>query len=327
MRKSARRTGAGPPPFDLRSLEIFLAVAEAASFTVAASRLGLTQSAVSQTVIQLESGFDVRLIDRKVKPMALTVSGTVLREHAKALIEEARRVAPAVREAAALKLPIVRVGMIDSLFPLLAPVLGVELRAFAEQFSILAGLSDPHREAFLGRSIDIIMTSDAIEDVDRLDRFPLLQEPYILLLPASRGGEHNDDLGLIARELPFIRYTERSQMGRQIARYLRRLRLEIPHSQAYDSTYGLVAMVAAGLGWAITTPLCMLDAQPSAERTLVAPLPPPGFSRRLTLVARSGELGSLPARIAVIAQHALAERCAPVVARTMPWLGKRFSVG
>jgi DNA-binding transcriptional LysR family regulator len=326
LQKSVRHSAGEALPFDLRALEIFLAVADARSFTAAARRLGLTQSAVSQAAAQLEKQFDVRLFDRKVKPLALTVAGTILSRQAKTLLEEARRIVPAVREGAALKLPLVRVGMIDSLFPLLAPVLGVELRAYTDQLSIMSGLSDAHRDGLIERSIDVAISTDALEDIDGLERYPLLEDPYILLLPASRRGKESASLASLAAALPFVRYTERSQMGRQITLYLRRLRLDIPPGQAYDGTYGLIAMVSAGLGWAITTPLCMLDAPGLGERMLCAPLPPPSFSRRITLVARSGELGSIPLRIAALARQLFQTRCAVELARTMPWLGERFRV-
>src|SRR5262249_12947720 len=114
----------------------------------------------SQTIGQLERQFDLMLIDRKLKPLALTVAGTVLCDQAGQLIEEARCVVPKVRESAALKLPIVRIGPIDSTFPLLAPALGVELRLHADQLSILSGLTDAHRQGLLNRSLDISIATD-----------------------------------------------------------------------------------------------------------------------------------------------------------------------
>ena len=65
-RKRVLRAPAESLPFDFRSLEIFLAVAETGSFTEAGRRLGLTQSAVSQAVGHLERQFEVVLIDRKM---------------------------------------------------------------------------------------------------------------------------------------------------------------------------------------------------------------------------------------------------------------------
>jgi DNA-binding transcriptional LysR family regulator len=327
LRKSVLRTPRESFPFDFRSLAIFVAVAETGNFTEAGKRLGLTQSAISQTIGRLEREFQVMLIDRKLKPLTLTIAGTVLRKQAHELLEEARRVVSMIRESVSAKLPIVRIGLIDSLFPVLTPVLGVELRAYANQLSMLSGLSDFHRQALLQRDIDVSITPEPMYDIDGLDRFPLLHEPFILLLPAARRGKDNGDLARLAAELPFIWYTDRSHMGQQIGLHLRRLRLELPHGQVYDGTSGVVSMVAAGLGWAITTPLCMFDARPAANKVFCAPLPPPAMSRQLMLVARSNEMGSIPSHIADLARKVLETRCAPEIAEMFPWLGDSFKVG
>jgi len=327
LRKSVLRTPRESFPFDFRSLEIFLAVAETGNFTEAGKRLGLTQSAISQTVGQLEREFEVMLIDRKQKPPGLTIAGTVLRKQAHELLEEARKVVSTMRESVSAKVPIVRIGLTESLFPLLAPVLGVELRSYAHQVSMLSGPSFFHRQALLQRNLDVSITPEPMYDIEGLDRFVLLHEPFILLLPVTRRGKDNGDLARLAAELPFIWYTDRSHMGNQIGLHLRRLRLELPRDLAYDSTSGVVSMVAAGLGWAITTPLCMFDARPAANSVFCAPLPPPAMARQLMLVARSGEMGGIPSRIADFARRALETRCAPEIAGMFPWLGDKFKVG
>jgi len=107
-------------------------------------------------------------------------------------------------------------GLINSAFRLLTPALGV-LRLHADQLSILSGLTDAHRQGLLNRSLDISIATDAIEDVDGLERYPILEKPYILLLP--RGWRDNGaiDLARFAAELPFIRYTERRAADRALS--------------------------------------------------------------------------------------------------------------
>jgi len=61
--------------FTLRQIEAFIAVAEAHSFTVAASRLGLTAQAVSQLVAELEALLGFRLFDRTTRKVALSSAG------------------------------------------------------------------------------------------------------------------------------------------------------------------------------------------------------------------------------------------------------------
>ncbi|MFI4988436.1 MAG: LysR family transcriptional regulator, partial [Alphaproteobacteria bacterium] len=327
VKRALAGAGAGPLPFDLRALDAFLTVAETHSMTAAAARLGLTQPAISQMVRELERQFGVVLLDRKLRPLALTVAGGMLRERAAALLEEARRIAPAVRDCAASKIPLVRIGIVDSFFAPLAPVLGVELRDAVAQLSLWSGLSDAHNAAFRKRELDIAITQDALEDAQGLERACLLNEPYVLLLPAGYRAKDAKSLSRIAAELPLIRYTARSLTGKEVERYLRRLHLDIPLGQEFDTTEGVVALVAGGLGWAITTPLCLLEAAPSPALVEVAPLPPPGIARRISLVARAGELGRVPQRIAALAQAVLRERSAPALKRMMPWLGQRFRIG
>jgi hypothetical protein len=70
-------------------------------------------------------------------------------------------------------------------------------------------------------------------------------------------------------------------------------------------------MVAAGLGWAMTTPLCLCDVPPPEDKIRCAPPPAPGLSRHLTLVARSGERGSIPAKVASLACRVIEARLRP----------------
>lgn len=61
--------------YTLRQIEAFTAVAEAHSFTLAASRLGLTAQAVSQLVAELEAILGFRLFDRTTRKVALSSAG------------------------------------------------------------------------------------------------------------------------------------------------------------------------------------------------------------------------------------------------------------
>ena len=60
---------------DMQTLGIFCDVAQQRSFSLGAAQQGLTQSAVSQRVSLLEKRLGVALIDRSVRPLALTDAG------------------------------------------------------------------------------------------------------------------------------------------------------------------------------------------------------------------------------------------------------------
>lgn len=60
---------------DFSELAVFIAVAEAVSFTRAAAKLGLSQSALSYAVRTLEQRMGVRLISRTTRSLSVTVAG------------------------------------------------------------------------------------------------------------------------------------------------------------------------------------------------------------------------------------------------------------
>lgn len=60
---------------DLNTIELFVAVAEARSFRVAADRLGVTRSAVSQGMRRLENRLGIALVSRTTRSVSLTEAG------------------------------------------------------------------------------------------------------------------------------------------------------------------------------------------------------------------------------------------------------------
>ena len=68
---------------DLRHFETFLKIAEMKSFTKAAEAICLTQPTVSKQIVELERFFDVKLIDRTKRTVALTRAGEILLKYAK----------------------------------------------------------------------------------------------------------------------------------------------------------------------------------------------------------------------------------------------------
>jgi DNA-binding transcriptional LysR family regulator len=76
--------------YTLRQLEVFLAVARCESVSQAAHALGMSQSAVSGSLADLERQFEIQLFNRVGKRLELSELGRVLRPRAEALEEQAR---------------------------------------------------------------------------------------------------------------------------------------------------------------------------------------------------------------------------------------------
>lgn len=70
------------------ALRVFAAVADAKSFTAAARRVGLTPSAVSKQISQLEARLGVRLLVRTTRSVSLTEAGEVFQERARRILDE-----------------------------------------------------------------------------------------------------------------------------------------------------------------------------------------------------------------------------------------------
>lgn len=75
---------------ELRQLEYFIAVADEMSFTRAAQRVHVVQSALSASIKKLEDELAVQLFDRSRQQIRLTPAGERLREHARQLLRSAR---------------------------------------------------------------------------------------------------------------------------------------------------------------------------------------------------------------------------------------------
>jgi len=76
--------------YTLRQLEVFLSVARTGSVSRAGEELGLSQSATSSSLADLERQFDLQLFDRMGKRLRLSARGTGLRAQAEAVLELAR---------------------------------------------------------------------------------------------------------------------------------------------------------------------------------------------------------------------------------------------
>jgi DNA-binding transcriptional LysR family regulator len=85
----------------LESLKVFCDVARCRSISQAALANGLTQSAASQAVLQLEKHLKVSLIDRSVRPLQLTPLGRRFYEGCRPLVEQYHELEASLRSAGA----------------------------------------------------------------------------------------------------------------------------------------------------------------------------------------------------------------------------------
>src|SRR5205814_8977530 len=98
---------------ELRQLEYFVAVAEAANFTRAAERVHISQSGVSAQIRQIEHELGATLIDRSGRTATLTAAGAALLQHARAALASAEAARQAVDDVNGLVCGRLVVGMVN----------------------------------------------------------------------------------------------------------------------------------------------------------------------------------------------------------------------
>lgn len=313
--------------FDLRSLEVFVATAQSGNMTVAAHQLGLTQSSVSQTLSSLEHNLKVTLLDRSVRPVELTVAGRYFYDQSCHLLAEAEKTHGVMTKSSFQKLHLLRIAMVDSLATSLGQPLVEVIKRHTENWTINTGRSHMHAQALLSRNVDIIISDDALENNEHLSRYRLLREPFVLVMPSQFSGQYQG-LQQVAKQLDFVRYSNDSLIGVTIERYLRRLAMNVPVRMQLDNTFAVLSSVAAGLGWTITTPLCMFQYGLTNEKLTCLPLPrEEPFYRNLTLVCRHNELGNLPHILAEDSRQIINERFFPQIRDALPWLDTELYAG
>ena len=279
----------------LRSLDVFLAIAEQGQMTRAASVLGITQSAVSQHLANLEAHYDTVLIDRSLRPMQLTLTGQALRQHARELQQRVQSINGDLNQLGQPQIPLLRVGLLPSLATLLTPVMIETAQSLYQvsQISLFADLSSRHHPLIESRQVDLVITSQAFYDMDGLARYPILSESFLLLLPPGER-DFDGDLEGLARQLPMVRFSPSTPVGALVDQHLRRCDVHIDRFLDADRTTMIMAAVAAGHGFCILSPTLLLDGIIEGMNLSVRPLPIAPLQRDIMLLNRAGELGQLP---------------------------------
>lgn len=308
---------------ELSALAIFSAVAQERSLTGAAKQVGLTQPAVSQVLKHIENALGVSLVDRTTRPLRITPAGLRFQAYADAMLLEARRITAAVRHSAQTSFPRIRFGVVDSFASTFGPHIVKHLQSRVDQLTLRSGINSTIRDAFLAGELDLIVTTDSFDSETNLERHELFRDPFVLVTPSEYPGLTLDGLRRLSNLLPLIRYSRRSSFGVQIDVHLRRLGVEPPNRFEIDSSDALLSMVSAGHGWALTTPLCLLQGRHFLGKARVTSLPGPIASRRFNLMARKDHYGELPEQIASHCRHLLNEVLLPEVHSVIPWVSKQ----
>ncbi len=267
------------PDVTVRQAAYFAAAASSGTMTAAGQQLGVSQSAVSLAIAQLEARLGVRLFTRhRGQPLSLTADGQRALPAAQHLVEAAARLQVVAVDQEELTGSIT-VGWFSPLSPVLLPRILDELRERHPQLELIAreGLEDDLWSGLDHRTDDVVITYGlmvperfAIDVVHEVD-------PRVLLPAGHRLADQSEvSLGDLVDE-PAIVF-EVSPGPEYFATLLGEFGAQPRVARKSRNIETIRSLVARGEGYTIAvTPVIdgrSLDGLPIASRPIADDVPP-----------------------------------------------------
>jgi DNA-binding transcriptional LysR family regulator len=238
---------------ELRHLQHFVAVAEERSFTRAASRVHLVQSALSVSVQSLEKELETRLFERTTHQVALTDAGQALLPEARRTLEAAAAARSAVIDANEGMRGTLRLGLMQSLT--LVDVAGLIARFHRERPLVTirprpaTGGSASLAEEVGRGSLDAAFIATNGPPVRNVSVRALAAEPLLLVCPTDHHLAHRkvvapEDI----RDETFVEFAPGWGIRIAVDQLFAGARIERSISVEVPDVSTLMALARAGLG-------------------------------------------------------------------------------
>ncbi|KPM52744.1 hypothetical protein CcI49_25685 [Frankia sp. CcI49] len=226
-----------------------VAASDSGSFTMAARRLGISQSAVSHAIAAMEADLGCALLERGRGGARLTDAGRAVIDHARAVVTQAEQIRRAARLARDGTDGTIRFATSQSFtsgfLPRVIDVLRVEAPRLRVELS--EGTDQQIARWLRQRTVDVGVVTMPKTD---LSTVPLWRDEFQLLVPTSHQLAALDAVDTRAvAEHPLLLPVGAVEPSVRAA--LRLVGLEPTVSYRMNDLNGLLAMVAAGLGIAI----------------------------------------------------------------------------
>ena len=170
----------------LRQLQVFLSLAGSHSFSQTGQNLGLTQSAVSRAMAELEGQLNVRLLDRTTRAVLLTDAGELLARRVAPLLQELGDTLAEVADVGHAARGLVRVASSPTLSAALMPPCIAACSAQLPQVQLQ--LVDRLQQEVLAQvrngdvHFGLVVEPPSLDDLAHIH---LLHDPFIAVLPAG----------------------------------------------------------------------------------------------------------------------------------------------
>lgn len=305
--------------FQLR-VKVFCTLCERGSFTETAKLIGISQSAVSRCIAELEDDLGVSLFDHGVRPVRPTDAGQSLH---RLLIREMDGIEQRLAELRvnnALLSPL-RIGFVESIARAMSWSVISRVKKNFSTVTVQTGISTYLLRLLDEDAVDVIVCPDPFANRNDLERFFVFREPSVIILPRNTGLPA--DLTwerLQFSGLPILQYSSQNSGGRLQEKLFSKLHLSFVHRMEVDINALLLDYVAHGAGWALTRPTTLTQHPDLARRIEVRPMPEPVASREMYVVARKGRHTALATAVAKAASEEFRTALAPEIVRITPWV-------
>lgn len=322
MTKPSSRKG-----LSLKWLELFQVCARNGSLRETAKESGLSISTVSHHLRSLEDHLGVELFNHTRRPMVLTPKGHVFLRNIDIALHAIRKATAEASTGDLAEARYLRLGTIEDLDSDVTPELAVYLSQKMPDCDFLYHTSSSHEliEMLRDRELDLGISTTPPERLRDLQDQPLLRDPFVVVLPASVDPSVPD---IVAgkTKLPFLQFSNDLIIAGQIEAQLRRMGVALPHKFACGSNQTMMAMVAAGAGWTISTPLLFSRAKRFQSKLRMHPFPGKRFSRTLSLVTTPDCSRSVLDIVNRKVRESLESQVIRPFVETTPWLKDRFTL-
>jgi len=310
---------------NLRWLEIFQICARNGSLSETANEAGLSISTVSHHLRSLESHLGVALFNHARRPMVLTPKGHVFLRDIDIGLQAIRKAKAEASAGELAEASYLRLGTIEDLESDVIPDLAVHLSQRMPDCDFLYHTATSHEviEMLRDRELDLGIATPPPDRLRDLQDKPLLRDPFIIVLPAGVEPSVSEVLKEGFR-LPLLQFSSDLIIARQIEAQLRRVGLSLPHKFECGSNQTLMAMVAAGAGWTITTALLFSRAKRFQPKLRMLPFPGKRFSRTLSLITTPDCSRSVLEIVNGRIRSALETQVIRPLVETAPWLENQF---
>ncbi|MDH3537893.1 MAG: LysR substrate-binding domain-containing protein [Gammaproteobacteria bacterium] len=272
---------------NLKQLRSIAIIRQQGSFAAAGDRIGLSPSAISVQMQQLEASLGADLFDRGSRPVTLTAQGEHIAGIAAEVLEKLEQIKRVARGADTPGS--IAIGFIPTTVNHLLPRV---LEALREEFPQLqvrvkSGLSGELAAAVLRRELDYALLTSPVAEFPDLEITTIASEAFIAIGPARLTGIESD--AALLRAMPYVAFHKRTWVGQQIAALLQQRGIHVSEAIEIDSLEAIENLVARGFGVSIVPR--RLYAPMSNADLLQIPFGNPVATRQLALVrhvARSG---------------------------------------